>query len=64
MSHWLKSKKQMLKRRRQKAEESRIFDVLFELLIWFLELIISPIRLVVWFMKGVGRFIGLIFDIH
>ncbi|MBX0358598.1 hypothetical protein [Halobacillus sp. Nhm2S1] len=64
MSHWLKSKKQMLKRRRQKAEESRIFDVLFELLIWFLELIISPIRLVVWFMKGIGRFIGLIFDIH
>ncbi|WP_406944345.1 hypothetical protein ACJA3J_13535 [Halobacillus sp. SY10] len=64
MRQWLKSKREALKRRRQNADKSSIFDFLFELLLWLPELIIFPIRMVVWLLKGLGRLIGLISDFN
>ncbi|REJ10470.1 hypothetical protein DYE48_03020 [Halobacillus trueperi] len=61
---WLKSKREVLKRSRQNADKSSIFDFLFELLLWLPELIIFPIRMVVWLLKGIARLIGLISDFN
>ncbi|MEC3885324.1 hypothetical protein VKA52_16430 [Halobacillus sp. HZG1] len=63
MRQWLKSKQEVLKRRRQNTERSSVFDVLFELVLWLPELIIFPIRMVIWLIKGIGRMIGLISDL-
>ncbi|MGR9049487.1 hypothetical protein ACQ4XT_12760 [Halobacillus faecis] len=64
MSQWLKSKKQVLKRRRQESEKFNVLEVLFELLLWLPELILFPIRVAIWLLKGLGRLIGLIADIN
>ncbi|WP_147299263.1 hypothetical protein [Halobacillus trueperi] len=64
MRQWLKSKREVLKRSRQNADKSSIFDFLFELLLWLPELIIFPIRMVVWLLKGIARLIGLISDFN
>ncbi|WP_394217752.1 hypothetical protein [Halobacillus trueperi] len=64
MRQWLKSKREALKRRRQNADKSGMVDFLFELLLWLPELIIFPIRIVFWLLRGIGRFIGLISDIN
>ncbi|MYL72318.1 hypothetical protein GLW00_15845 [Halobacillus litoralis] len=63
MRQWLKSKQEVLKQRRQNTERSSVFDVLFELVLWLPELIIFPIRMVIWLIKGIGRLIGLISDL-
>ncbi|WLR46375.1 hypothetical protein LC065_12365 [Halobacillus litoralis] len=64
MRQWLKSKKQVLKRRRQATEKWSVFEVLFELVLWLPELIIFPIRAAIWLLKGIGRLINLISDIN
>ncbi|WP_209366206.1 hypothetical protein [Sediminibacillus dalangtanensis] len=50
------------KNKRRKAD-NRLgkWDIL-ELLTWIPEVLMLPVRLVIWLLRGIGRLIGSIFD--
>ncbi|WP_407268589.1 hypothetical protein [Radiobacillus sp. PE A8.2] len=61
---WNKKRAKTRKRRRKVSNETYTFaDGLFDLLFWIPELILFPLRIIFWLLKGVGKWIGDIFDI-
>lgn len=57
--HREKSKKS---KRKTNNDNYSILDFFLDVLLWIPELIFLPLRLIYWLFRGIGRFIGDIFD--
>ena len=63
MEEWWNRKKEKM-RKNQKTDGFYTFgDFVLDVLLWIPEFIFLPFRLVFWFLKGIVRLIGNLFDI-
>ena len=63
MKKWWKRKNEKM-RKNQKTNGIYTFgDFVLDVLLWIPELILFPFRLVFWFLRGIVRLIGHLFDI-
>ncbi len=45
-------------RKRKKNDDHRLRDYVFDFLSWIPELIVLPIRFIIWIVRGIGKLIG------
>jgi hypothetical protein len=57
MKKWRKRMREKRKSRNH-GERYSVFDVLLELLCWIPEVLFFPFRVVYWLLRGIGKFIG------
>ncbi|KAB8135782.1 hypothetical protein F9U64_10970 [Gracilibacillus oryzae] len=62
MKQWWERKKSKTRKRRKKQEDYTIGDFILDILVWIPEFIIFPFRILYWLFRGLGRWIGDIFD--
>ncbi|QHS21824.1 hypothetical protein GWK91_02180 [Virgibacillus sp. MSP4-1] len=57
MRNWWTSRKEVM-RKRKKNDDHRLRDYVFDFLSWIPELIVLPIRFIIWIVRGIGKLIG------
>ncbi|WP_085991287.1 hypothetical protein [Oceanobacillus senegalensis] len=57
MKEWWRRKKAKTRKSRKSRSDYTFFDFILDVLFWAPELILFPIRIIYWLVKGVGRFI-------
>jgi hypothetical protein len=62
MKEWWQGKKKRSRKSKKSNGDYTFFDFIFDVLFWIPELIFLPFRLIFWLFRGVGRFIGDVFD--
>ena len=63
MREWWNRKKAKMRKSRKRNGVYTFWDFVLDVLLWIPELILLPFRFVFWFLRGIGRLIGHIFDI-
>ncbi|SET56596.1 hypothetical protein SAMN05216389_1158 [Oceanobacillus limi] len=63
MKKWWHRKKQSTRRRKKDNDRHTFIDFLADVLFWIPEVIIFPFRVLVFLIRGLGRWIGDLFDI-
>ncbi|ATP40103.1 hypothetical protein CSE16_08585 [Solibacillus sp. R5-41] len=63
MKEWWQKKKSKTRRRRKGDDNYSLFDFLLEVLFWIPELILFPLRLIFWMLRGLGKLIGEVFNV-
>lgn len=63
MKEWWQRKKSKTRRSKKSNDNYTLLDFFLDMLFWIPELILFPLRLIFWLLRGLGRFIGEIFNI-
>ena len=62
MKEWWRKRKAKTRKARKSDDQYTIGDFIIDVLSWIPELILFPIRLIFWMIRGIGRLIGDMFD--
>jgi hypothetical protein len=62
MKKWWNRKKKKMRKSKKNNGNYTFLDFIFDVLFWIPELIFLPFRLIFWLLRGIGKFIGGIFD--
>lgn len=63
MKEWWERKKARTRKARKSRDRYTFSDFVMDLLFWIPELILLPLRLSFWLLRGLGRWIGEVFHI-
>ncbi len=61
MKEWYQRKKSKTRKSRKSSEHYNVWDFFVDALMWLPELIVFPLRLIFWLIRGLIRSIGDIF---
>ncbi len=61
MKKWWNRRKS--RRNKKNHADYTFLDFVFDVLFWIPELIFLPFRVIFWLLRGIGRFIGDVFDV-
>jgi len=62
MKEWWNRKKEKSRKRRKNNGNYTFLDFIMDVLFWVPELLVLPFRILIWLLRGLGRFIKNLFD--